>query len=86
MQEKKTDKVIIDSTRSVHGDWQEDYWISLIHVELTIMEYESSFCQHFSSTVKMRSNIGGHSVCECSVCTLSGTSIVVIRHCDIPNN
>ena len=31
-------------------------------------------------TVRMRSCSGGHSVCECSVCTLSGTSITVMSH------
>jgi hypothetical protein len=28
--EKKTDKVIIDATRSAHGDWQEDNGVRLI--------------------------------------------------------
>ncbi len=37
MQEKQTDKVIIDATRSIHGDRQEHDWVRLIRVELTIM-------------------------------------------------
>ena len=34
-------------------------------------------------TVRLRSTGGGHSVCEHSVCALSGTSIAVMSHCDI---
>ena len=39
MQENQTDKVIIDMTRSVHGDWHENHWVRRICVDLTIMEY-----------------------------------------------
>ena len=34
---KQTDKIIIYVTRSVHGDSQENDWVSLIHIELMIM-------------------------------------------------
>jgi hypothetical protein len=33
-------------------------------------------------TVRLRSTCGGHCGCERSVCTLSGTSIAVMSHCD----
>jgi hypothetical protein len=53
-----------------------------ILVYLTIMSclYSDCFVQ---DPFRLRSTGGGHSVCERSVCTLSGTSITVISHCDI---
>ena len=61
MQEKQTDKVIMDATRSVLGDMQEDDWVRLIRVELTMMDYLLSG-RTFQSAVRMRSAIGGHYV------------------------
>jgi hypothetical protein len=55
MQEKKTDKVIIDATLIVHGDWHEYYWVRLILVDLTIMEYLFSD-RFFTRTVRMRTH------------------------------
>ena len=51
-------------------------------VNLTIMTYPFSNCR-IQSTVRLSSTCGGHSVCERSVCMLSGTSISVMSHCDI---
>jgi hypothetical protein len=59
--ENQTDKVIIDSTRSVHDDCQEYYSVSLINVDLTIMDDLRSD-RIFQNTVKMRSSSGGYSV------------------------
>ena len=80
MQEMQTDKVTIDA--NILGDWQEYYWVRLIRIDLTIMEY-LLFERIFQSTVKMRSSSGGYSVCECSICILSGTSIAIMCHGDI---
>ena len=53
MQEKQTDKVIINVTRSAHGDWQEDKWVSLIHKYMTIIAY--LYSGHIvQSTVRLR--------------------------------
>ena len=55
---------------------------SVLCVYLTIIPYLiSSF--RIQNTVRLRSTCGGHSVCERSVCMLSGTSISVMSHCDI---
>ncbi len=53
-----------------------------IHVYLTIMPNLQSSCL-VEGTIRLRSIGGGYSVCEGSVGTLSGTSIVVMSHCDI---
>jgi hypothetical protein len=83
MQEKQTCKVIIDATQSAHGNWQEeDDVVRPIRVYLTTMPYLYSGCI-VQGTVRLRSTGGGHSVCERSVCTLSGTSIEVMSHFDI---
>jgi hypothetical protein len=42
------------------------------------MSYLYSDCL-VQGPIRVRSTGGGHSLCECSVCTLSGTSIEVIR-------
>ncbi len=36
---KKTEEVIIDSTRSVHDNRHKDDWVILISVDLSIMSY-----------------------------------------------
>jgi hypothetical protein len=85
VQEKHPCKVLIDATRSDDDDRHEDDGVSpnrLIRVYLTIIPYLYSGCL-VQGTVRLRSTAGGHSMCECSVCTLSGTSIVVMSHCDI---
>jgi hypothetical protein len=69
-------------TRSAYSDRQEDDGIRSIRVYLTIRPNLHSGCL-VDDTIRMRSTGGGHSVCECSVCILSGTSIAVTSHCDI---
>jgi hypothetical protein len=80
--EKQPCKVLIDATRSVFDDRQEHDGISPIHVYLTIMPNLHSGCL-VEGTIRLRSTGGGYSVCERSVCMLSGMSIVVMSHCDI---
>ena len=71
-----------DVTRSGNGDCQENNGISPILVQLTIMSY--LYSDHIvQGTVRLRGSSGGHTVCEFSVCKLSGTSIVIMSHCDI---
>ena len=49
MQEKQTDKTIIDATRSGQDDWQqEDDWVSLIYPRITVDNVLFSSCPHFS--------------------------------------
>jgi hypothetical protein len=75
-------KVLIDTTRSVYGDRQEHNGIRSIRVYLTIIpNLYSGFL--LEGTIRMRSTGGRYSVCECSVCMVSGTSISVMSHCDI---
>ncbi len=82
VQEKQPCKVLIDATRSAYGDRQEDDGVRHIRIYLTIMPYLYSSCL-VQGPVRLRSTGAGHSVCERSVCTLSGTSIAVMSHCDI---
>ncbi len=72
----------MDTTRSTHGDRQEDDGVRPFCVYLTIMSYLYSD-YIVQDTVRQRNTGGGHSVCERSVCTLSGTSITVMSLCDI---
>ena len=61
---KQMDKVIIDSTRSVHGNRQEDdvtMGVRLILVDLTTM-YDFLPVHILQNTVRLRNTIGGHSV------------------------
>ena len=82
MSEKQSDKIIIHATRSVHSDSQENDWVSLILVKLTIMT--DLFDDHIpQNPVWLRISSGGHSLCECSICTLSGTPKAVMSHCDV---
>jgi hypothetical protein len=37
----------------------------------------------FQRTVRQWRYSGGHSVCECSICMLSGTPKAVMSHCDV---
>ena len=63
--------------------WPIEIWLGHpICVELTIMSY--LYSDHIvQNTIRLRSSSGGHSVCEWSVCNLSGTSISVMSQCDI---
>jgi hypothetical protein len=80
--EKQPCKVLIDATRSAYGDRQEHNGIRTIHVYLTIKpNLHSDFL--VEETIRLRSTGGGYSVCERSVCMLSGKSIAVMSHCDI---
>jgi hypothetical protein len=74
VQENHPCKVLIDVTRSDYSDRQEDDGVRTILVYLTITSYliPDYLVQ---DTVSLRSTGGGHSVCECSVCSLSGMSI-----------
>jgi len=69
-------KVLIDVTRSAYVDRQEDDGIRSIRVYLTIIPNLHFTCL-VQATIRLRSTSGGHSVCERSICMLSGTSITV---------
>ena len=70
-------KVLIDVSRSAFDDRQEADGIRPIHVYLTIMSnLHSDFLVEV--TIRLRITGGGYSVCEYSVCILSGTSMTVI--------
>jgi hypothetical protein len=79
--EKQSCKALIDVTRSAYGDRQEHDGIRPIHVYLTIMPNLHSDCL-VEGTIRLRNTVGGYSVCERSVCMLSGTSISVMSHCE----
>ena len=75
-------KVLIYATRSTYGDRQEDEGIRSICVYLTIIPNLHSGCL-VEGTIRLRSTSEGYSVCERSVCMMSGTSISVMSHSDI---
>jgi hypothetical protein len=61
MQENQTDKIIIYPILSVHGDIQENVWVSLILVKVTVMTVLT--VDHIVQiTIWLRRSSGGHSV------------------------
>jgi hypothetical protein len=75
VQENHPCKVLVDATRSRRWDQ--------VYPRIPDDNTESSFCLSCSGHHQTEEPVEDTLMCENSVCTLSGTSISVMSHCDI---